>query len=262
MKQFIPSVAYLLALVIIVALTATRTATAFGVVPKTATCPRSGERMRLCMSTQSGETEVERLLRMARELRAQAEESEKEVSEKQADKKADKEARLGGLLNHLFYDGTKGEDVGRPETIINDRTVVVEKLRSKNPSVETLEQFVDWMDDRRDNALGYAHVESDGSGKFKSVSGQANEAEANRLFELTERLLDALEVIDGEQHNKNNGHLGGGNHAADLRQRLREKRRERDAQFLERQNSFVEAQTIKKGKSKYEYHDEFLDDLD
>lgn len=217
--------------------------------------------MRLFMSTQSGETEVEKLLRMARELRAQAEESEKEVSEKQADKKADKEARLGGLLSHLFYDGTKGEDVGRPGTAINDRTVVVEKLRSKNPSVETLEQFVDWIDDRRDNALGHANVKSDGSGKFKSVSGQANQAEADCLFELTERLLDALEVIDGEQH-KNNGHLGGGNHAADLRQRLREKRRERDTQFLERQNSFVEAQTIKKGKSTYEYHDEFLDDLD
>eukprot|EP00534_Pseudo-nitzschia_fraudulenta_P000275 CAMPEP_0201116134 /NCGR_PEP_ID=MMETSP0850-20130426/500_1 /ASSEMBLY_ACC=CAM_ASM_000622 /TAXON_ID=183588 /ORGANISM="Pseudo-nitzschia fraudulenta, Strain WWA7" /LENGTH=288 /DNA_ID=CAMNT_0047380139 /DNA_START=32 /DNA_END=898 /DNA_ORIENTATION=+ len=214
-------------------------------------------------SASTGESEVEKLLRMARELRAQAEESEKEVHEKQADRKADKEARLGGLLNHLFYDGTDGKDIGTATgsttTAINHRSVVVERLRSKKPSVDTLEKLVDWLDDRRDQALGYEHVESKGGNTFASVKGEKDEAEAERLFALTELLLDALEVTDGENR-KDDGHLGGGHNASDLRRRLKEKRRQRDEQFLERQKSFREAQTIKEGQSKYEFHDEFLDD--
>lgn len=211
------------------------------------------------------ETEVEKLLRMARELRAQAEESEKQVQEKVADKKADKEVRLGGLLNHLFYDGTKGKDVGTPDMAINALSSIVTKLRSKNPSVDTLEQFMDWMDGRRDVALGNEHVESKGDGGYAAVKSQKDLVEAERLNMLIESLLEALEVIDNQKdpnqkHEK--GHLGSGHTCQDLRRRLRENRRVRDEQFLERQNSFVEAQTIKEGKSKYEYHDEFLDDRD
>mmetsp|Transcript_20895 Transcript_20895/g.51824 ORF Transcript_20895/g.51824 Transcript_20895/m.51824 type:complete len:265 (-) Transcript_20895:318-1112(-) len=210
------------------------------------------------------ETEVEKLLRMARELRAQAEESEKQVSEKIADKKADKEVRLGGLLNHLFYDGTKGHDVGTPDTAINALSSVVSKLRSKNPSVDTLEQFVDWVDERRDIALGNEHVESKGGGGYAAVKSKKDLAEAERLNMLIDTLLDALQVIDNDKdqnqkHEK--GHLGSGHTSDDLRRRLRENRRERDEQFLERQQSIVEAQTIKE-KSKYEFHDEFLDDRD
>lgn len=218
-------------------------------------------------SSGSGETEVEKLLRMARELRAQAAESAQEVQEKRADDKADQETRFGGLLNLLFYDGTKGKDVGTPETAINHQNIVVTKLRSKNPSKVTLEKFVDWMDDRRDTALGYERVGENADGTYAHIRGTKDEAEADRLFRLTERLLDALAIIDEQPaHSSSSGgatyHLGDGHSASDLRQRLRQKRRERDAQFLDRQKSFVDAQTIKEGKSKYEYHDEFLDDLD
>jgi len=201
-------------------------------------------------------------LRMARELRAQAAESAKEVHDKRADTKANQEARFGSLINLLFYDGTKGKDVGRPETAINHKNVVVKKLQSKNPSMITLEKFVDWVDDRRDAALGYERVTEIDDGTYAATRGTKDEAEADRLFRLTERLLDALSVIDEQPAHSNTGHLGDGHSASNLRQRLREKRRERDAQFLERQKSFVDAQTIKEGKSKYEYHDEFLDDLD
>jgi len=220
----------------------------------------SPEGKALLMSSSTGETEVERLLRMARELRAQAEESEKKVHEQLADKKADQESRLGTLLNNLFYDGSKGNDIGKVGTAINEKSVIVERLRSKKPSVDTLEKFVDWLDDRRDVALGNEHVEARGD-QFINIRSDKDEAEAERLDNLTSHLLDALEVIDSE-NKKEDGHLGGGHNAADLRQRLSEKRRKRDAQFLERQASFQEAQTIKKGKSKYEYHDEFLDNLD
>uniref|UniRef100_A0A7S4AUW3 Uncharacterized protein n=1 Tax=Pseudo-nitzschia australis TaxID=44445 RepID=A0A7S4AUW3_9STRA len=211
-------------------------------------------------SSSTGETEVERLLRMARELRAQAEESEKKVHEKLADKKADSEVRLGTLLNHLFYDGTKGNDVGKAGTVINEKCIVVERLRSKKPSIETLEKLVDWLGDRRDVALGYEHVEARGDA-FVNVRGKKDEVEAERLGNLTFLLLDSLEVIDSENR-KSDGHLGGGHNSADLKRRLSEKNRERDEQFLERQASFREAQSIKKGKSKYEFHDEFLDDYD
>mmetsp|Transcript_4820 Transcript_4820/g.12383 ORF Transcript_4820/g.12383 Transcript_4820/m.12383 type:complete len:273 (-) Transcript_4820:1731-2549(-) len=210
----------------------------------------------------TSETEVEKLLRMARELRAQADESAKEVHDKRADDKADQETRFGSIVNLLFYDGTKGKDVGKPETAINHQNVVVTKLRSKNPSKNTLEKFVDWMDDRRDAALGHERVGETSDGTYAAIRAAKDEAEADRLFRLTERLLDALSIIDEEPTVGNTGHLGDGRVSSDLRRRLREKRRERDAQFLERQQSFVDAQTIKEGKSKYEYHDEFLDDLD
>jgi len=216
-------------------------------------------------SSGSGETEVEKLLRMARELRAQAAESEKEVSDKRADTKADNETRFGSLTNLLFYDGTKGKDVGRSETAINHQNVVVKKLRSKNPSMTTLEKFVDWLDDRRDTALGYERVTETGDGTYAATRGTKDEAEADRLFRLTDRLLDALSIIDEQpsQSSSNTGHLGNGRSASDLRQRLSEKRRERDSQFLERQQSFVDAQTIKEGKSKYEYlESDFLRDRD
>lgn len=223
------------------------------------TTSRTNRNKVLFMSSSStGETEIEKLLRMARELRAQAEESEKEVNLQQADKKADRLARLDGLLNHLFYDGGSGSGSGSGnDESINTKSIVVERLRSKEPSMETLEKFVDWLDDRRDDALGYKHVEAKGD-KFVSVSGEKNEKEADRLLSLTDGLLDALEMIDNEKK-KDDGHLGGGHNSADLRQRLKEKRRVRDDQFLERQASFREATTIKKGESNYEYHDEFLD---
>jgi hypothetical protein len=243
---------------------AVRTSTAFVVVSKQA--PQSEARTTIAsretrLFVSSGETEVEKLLRMARELRAAAEQTEKEVVGQRDDRKADKEAKFGSLLNYFFYDGSSGKDVGTPETPINDQKVVVDKLLSKQPSKETLQQFVEWIDDRRDIALGNEHVESKGDGKYAAVRSKKNPAEAERLFELIERLLNALEVIDKHQHG-NDGHLGGGENAELLRRRLRGKRRERDEQYLERQKSFVEAQRIKEGKSKYEYHDEFLDDLE
>merc|ERR1712194_533344 len=142
----------------------------------------------------------------ARELRAQAEESEKQVQEKFADKKV----RLGGLLNHLFYDGTKDKDVGTPDIAINALSSVVTKLRSKNPSVETLKQLMNWMDGRRDIALGNEHVESKGDGRYAAIKSQKDLVEAERLNMLIAALLDALEVIDNEKdpnqkHEK--GHL-------------------------------------------------------
>jgi len=254
----------LIALISLLSTRAVRTSTAFVVVSKhapqskalTTTASRD---TRLFAS--SGETEVEKLLRMARELRAEAEQSEKEVVVKRGDRKADKEAKFGSLLNDLFYNGSSGKDIGTPETPINDQKVVVDKLLSKKPSKETLQEFVEWMDDRRDIALGNAFVKAKGDGKYAAVKSKKNPADAERLFNLIEGLLNALEVIDKTKQG-NDGHLGGGENAEILRRRLRGKRRERDEQYLERQKSFVDAQTIKEGKSKYEYHDEFLDDLE
>lgn len=249
---------------------AVRTTTAFVVSTKGAVLPSSPATttsrtnhnhqalfMAGSSSSTGGETEIEKLLRMARELRAQAEESEKEVVLQQADKKADRVTRLDGLLRHLFYSGNANDESSN----INTLPIIVERLRSKEPSKDTLEKFTDWLDDRRDNALGNEHVEAKGD-KFVSVSGEKNEKEADRLRSMIDGLLDALEVIDNDEMKsmkKDDGHLGGGQNSANLRQRLKEKRRVRDEQFLERQASFLEAQSIKKGVTKYEYNDEMLD---
>ena len=193
MKSY-TSVAYhcsaIVALISLMAATrAMRTTTAF-VIPSnligSAISSKTSNPTSSTILSMAAETEVEKLLRMARELRAQAEESEKQVQEKVADKKADKEVRLGGLLNLLWYDGTKGPDVGTPDMAINALSSVATKLRSKNPSVDSLEQLVDWMDERRDIALGNEHVEKAGGG-YASIKSQKDLAEAERLAQSSRR---------------------------------------------------------------------------
>lgn len=230
--------------------------TAFVVTKGTSSSNRNKNNVLRLSST--GETEVEKLLRMAKELRAQAEQSEKNVHVKLADQKTDRNARLDGLVKHLFY--------GDGGTSIHGQAIVVQRLRAKKPSMDTLEKLVDRLDDLRDTALGYEHVETNND-KFERVSGEKNEMEALRIDTLTEGLLGALQVLDDEFQKKKKGGTvtvselghGGGKSSKELRQRLKEKRRERDEQFQERQKALREAQSVKKGKSKYKFHDEGLD---
>jgi hypothetical protein len=200
------------------------------------------------MST-TGETEVEKLLRMAKKLRAQAEESEKEIHSDLAGKKAGRDGKIDGLIDHLC--DSNGN--------VLKKNVVVERLRAKKPSLDTLEKLVDRLDYQRDCALGNKHVEAKND-EFVSVSGEKNEIEAERLNNLTDVLLNSLEVLDGE-FQKRSKTDSTTTVSKELRLRLREKRRERDEKFQERQESFREAQTVKKGKN-YEYHDENQEKLD
>jgi hypothetical protein len=202
----------------------------------------------MLMST-TGETEVEKLLRMAKKLREQAEESEKEIHVELADKKAGRDGKIDGWIDQLCdSDGN-----------VYEQSIVVERLRAKKPSMDTLEKLVDRLDYQRDCALGNKHVESKDN-KFVSVSGEKNEIEAERLNILTDVLLNSLEVLNGEFQARSKTDSTT-TVSKELRLRLREKRRERDEKFQERQESLREAQTVKKGKT-YEYHDENQEKLD
>ena len=260
MKCYIAPVT-MFSLFLFVSLTLTHAVRTTAFVVTTETSSSNRNKCNILRLSSTGETEVEKLLRMARELRAQAEQSEKNVHAKLNDQKADRDARLDGLVKHLFYgDGNVG-------TTIHGKSIVVERLRTKKPSMETLEKLVDRLDYLRDVALGYDHVETKND-KFERVSVERNEIEASRIDTLTEGLLDALQVLDDEFQAKKKGgavtaselgHLGGGKSSKELRQRLNESRRERSEQFQERQKALREAQSVKKGKSKYEFHDEWLD---
>jgi hypothetical protein len=202
----------------------------------------------MLMST-TGETEVEKLLRMAKKLRAQAEESEKEIHVELADKKAGRDGKIDELIDHLC------DSSGN----VYRQSSVVERLRKKKPSLDTLEKLVDRLDYQRDVALGNKHVQAKND-KFVSVSGEKNEIEAERLNTLTDVLLNALEELDGEFQARSKTDSTT-TVSKELRLRLSEKRRERSEKYQERQESLREAQTIKKGQ-KYELHDENQEKLD
>lgn len=199
-------------------------------------------------------SEVDRLLKKASDLRAQAEQQEQQVHVELTEKKAKTDAHFDGLIDFIF----SGHDV-------------VEQLRKKKLSMDTLEKIVDRLDERHVAAMGEEHVEAirlhregDPIGKmvveFSRVKSPRDDNEAAHISALINCLLDAVSVLDSDLAKKKGGvsnlwnsvthvessHWGGGHGATDLRNRLKEKRREREQQFLERQEEFYEAQRIYK----------------
>ena len=199
-------------------------------------------------------SEVELLLKKARELRAQAEQQELQVHVELAEKKAAADAHFDGLIDFLF----SGHDV-------------VEQLRKKKLSMDTLEKIIERLDERHVAAMGQEHVEAirlhregDPIGvevvEFSRVTSPRDDNEAVYIGALIDCLLEAVSVLDGDLAKKKGGvsnlwksvthvessHWGGGHGAENLRRRLQEKRRERDEQFLERQEELYEAQRVYK----------------
>ena len=193
-------------------------------------------------------------MKKARELRAQAEQQELQVHVELAEKKAAADAHFDGLIDFLF----SGHDV-------------VEQLRKKKLSMDTLEKIIDRLDERHVAAMGEEHVEAirlhregDPIGvevvEFSRVTSPRDDNEVVYIGALIDCLLEAVSVLDGDLAKKKGGvsnlwksvthvessHWGGGHGAEDLRRRLQEKRRERDEQFLERQEELYEAQRVYK----------------
>lgn len=253
------------------------------------------------------ESDVERLLRRARELRSQADRDEQQVHSDLADKKARQDGHLDGLIGHLLLQqgvplvaasAKKGATtaVAPPLT----KAEVVDRLHSKKVSMDTLEKIVDRLDELAVMASGREHVratsvdsnsssavkgEDNNKGRvgFERVSHIKDVVEAQRLEAMVEILLEAVQVLDDEfkqakleggtaKAKKGGGggqtgsstssstsgsllysvsaaeseHWGGGQCAQRLRQRLQEMRREREDQYLKRQEEIFEAQRIKK----------------
>lgn len=193
----------------------------------------------------AGETEAERLLRRARELRAEAEQAEQQVHDDLVKKKARKDAQTDELIDQLFFTAPAN--------------ALVDRLRNKRVGLGTLEAVVDRLDEREVIALGGEHVEFKMVGdrtEFHRVA-KKDEKELERIEGLIDQLIQAAAVLDKEFLAKKKArgesyvahaeeeHWGGGKCAERLENRIREIRRERSEQFQKRMEEFREAQRRK-----------------
>jgi hypothetical protein len=204
-------------------------------------------------------SEAEKLFKKARELREQAEMQEQKVHVELVERTNIEKTHIDELIDYLFG----GDDI-------------VERLRMKKLSMDTLDKIIDRLYEQHVYALGQEHIEAnchypnkvgDITGdievvEFSRVTSPRDENEAARIDALINCLLKAVSVLDEELANKKGGvshlwnsitnvessHWGGGHGAETLMQRLKEKHREHEEQFLERQEEFDEAQRINKKK--------------
>jgi len=192
------------------------------------------------------ETEAERLLRKARELRAAAEQDEQKVHGELTQKKAKKNAQTDAFIDELFFDDTTSSSL-------------VDRLRAKRLGMRTLESIIDRLDERLVTAQGMDHVE------FKMVGDKAefqrtqkkDEAELARLEGKIDELIQAQAVLDQEFLTKKQAkgenfvahaeeeHWGGGKCAVQLQDRIKQRQRQRSEQFQKRMEEFREAQRRK-----------------
>lgn len=200
----------------------------------------------------AGESEAERLLRKAKELRAQAEAAEHQVHASLTKKRQDKNAATDQLVDQLFF--------------ANSGVLLADRLRQKRLSIDTLETIVDRLDEREVIAEGKEHVQAkigQDQTNFERVVSR-DEAELQRLDGLIDKLIETVKVLDkdfleekqrkGETYvtHTEDQHWGGGKQAERLTNRIHEVRREREEQFQERMKEFNEAQRIKKGQKFFE----------
>jgi hypothetical protein len=212
--------------------------------PSGAFLPRPGS----CLfSTASpGQSEAERLMQRARELRESAVQDEYKVHLESAQKKAQKDAKTDKLIHGLFFE--------------EDGLTLVDRLHKKNPSIDTLERVVDRLDEREIIAEGKEHVtlvEKDGKVTFERVSLKDDQEHARVLGKI-EELIEGVTVLDAEFRSKKNNeadpyvthtedqHWGSDKRADRLTNRAHEIRRGREEQFQKRLEEFYEAQRIKK----------------
>jgi hypothetical protein len=195
-------------------------------------------------SSVAGETEAERLLRRARELRAEAEQAEQQVHDDLVKKKARQDAQTDDLIDQLFFTPPSSG--------------LVDRLRSKRVGMGTLEAIVDRLDEREVIAKGGEHVEFKMVGdktEFHRVA-KKDEKELERIQGLIDQLIQAAAALDKEFLAKKKAkgesyvahaeeHWGGGKCAERLENRIGEIRRERSEQFQKRMEEFREAQRRK-----------------
>jgi len=200
-------------------------------------------------SSSTEETEAERLLRKARELRASATQEEAQIHGTLTQKKTNRDQQSDALIDELF-----------PKGATPDETELVNALRSKKLGMTTLERIMLRIDERQAMAQGWDHVECNhDDGQFRRVfrDNKKDPAELERLEGLTSRLIQAVAVLDEEfrEEKKRRGqsyvshaeeeHFGGGKCAEHLQARFNEVQRERSEQFQKRMEELREAQRRK-----------------
>ena len=211
----------------------------------------------------SSETEAERLLRKARELRAAAEQAEQQVHGNLTQKKAQRDAQTDALIAQILLDDDDND---------NDIRGTVDRLRNKKCSMATLERILLRLDERHVRAQGWEHVQgkvgTDGQTvEFVRVADAADPRQVQRLQGKVEQLLAAVAVLDDEFRaqkqakgqsyvaHAEEAHWGGGKAAEYLQGRIKEIRRERSEHFQARQKELQEAQRRKEDHKFDGYND-------
>ena len=201
------------------------------------------------------ESEAERLLRRARELRAEAEREEEALHSSCLEKKRQKDAVTDSVIDFLF-----------PE---NNYGLVFSRLQSnKRPSTEMLIRVVERLHEREVHAKGFRHVESSthhDHTRFELIESDVDEEEVSRVSGLIDVLLSAAAAVDEqskakEEHHVSDSHFTEGKLASILTDRVRDLRREHDEQFQNRLEEYYDAAKKKKRNSDQKYFTK--DDLD
>lgn len=201
----------------------------------------------------NGETEVERLLRQARALKEEAEREEQALHTTLLTQKEFRDQALDKCIDALFPPSEK--DTTAVETL-------VARLKKLQYSTDKLLEIVTRLHERELKAKGIrqveAYFEQNTHTGFKRVPSEMNEAEAKRIHEMMDKVIEAAEQIDEEYLRERRtakkarylthveiDHWTVGESASTLRGKIRELRREHEDQFQQRLRSFYEAQRKK-----------------
>ncbi|KAL7436785.1 hypothetical protein ACHAXM_005336 [Skeletonema potamos] len=194
------------------------------------------------------ETEAERLLRKARELREASQRAEDTLHANLIQKKKEKDAATDLIISQLF-----------PSNGIDD---LVDRLRKKRLASDMLVRVVERLHEREIAARGLEHVEPSlhhDQVTFKRVA-QPDKVELAKIEGIVNDLVEAAAILDQEwldQKHKTDGgkithaeimHWGGGKIAGILQDKIKELGREQDEQFKKRLQSFYDAANRKKHK--------------
>lgn len=209
-------------------------------------------------SSSNGESEAERLLWLARKLRQQAEEEEQHVHEHLYEKKRKEDEQLDQWIKNLGLSEVSAKHDKKHTHIVN-------QLKDRKPCMDTLERIVDRLHEHHLIASGHECVQAPSSSHHGSsvqrVHHQKDDAQVQKVELQAEALFGALDIIDDElfrQHHSSSQpleksllaaesrHWGGDQRAKQLRTHWQALLREHAEQFVKRQASFIEAQTIKK----------------
>lgn len=141
----------------------------------------------------TAETDAERLLRKARELREAVKTGEDELHTALLEKKKTRDAATDSIIAQLFPNNPKDGDDGGV-------CALCERLREKRLALDMLVRVVERLHEREVAARGLEHVEPSihhDNVTFKRVA-QADDMELLYVQGLVDQLIEAAEILDSE----------------------------------------------------------------
>lgn len=141
----------------------------------------------------TAETDAERLLRRARELREAVKAGEEELHTTLLQRKKTRDAATDSLIAQLFPINAKDDESGGV-------CALCERLREKRLALDMLVRVVERLHEREVAARGLEHVEPSihhDNVTFKRIA-QADEMQLRYVQGLVDQLIEAAEILDSE----------------------------------------------------------------